>query len=281
MKSSGLRRSSAGMGRTNHKLQAKKKKSSLKSTVVATTTSKDAFFFEEWISDEKSNQATTNDLTWSSEDTGLHIIKEEESMKSPFRCEVDNEPKIKKRFLEYYVTLRASQECLWLPKKLSSPKLVIERAMKYYKSFSERNHSLCGPKLCKEIPCIIQIGGVLACAEFKRLSLNPKFSGWIDNLASLDSTLCVIVNRLVCESDSLVRCWWSSENQCFVLFCHIPATAAIGVQMNEEKAEAIPITDIVVATEEGWEGKQAVKLITKPTPIRPGTQYLPQENHKD
>ncbi len=277
MKSSLLRRSSAGMGRTNHKLQPKQKKSSLKSTVVPVR--KDVFFFEEWIPDEKPDQAT-NDPPRFAADTKLHIIKEEESVGSCHRWEVDDEEEIKKRFLEYYVTMRASEECLLLPKKLSSPKLVIESALKYYNSFSERNHSLCGPKLCNEIPCIIQIGGVLACIEFERLSLNPKFSKWIDNLADLDSALCVIVNQLVRESDSLVRCWWSSENQCFVLFCHITITA-IGVQMNEEKAEAIPTMDIGMSTEGEEKEAQPVRVVVKPIPIRPCTQFLPQENHKD
>ncbi len=260
MHNSPLRRSSAGMGRTNHKLQPKKKKSSLKSGGLAP--SKDAFFFEEWMPGEKSDQAT-NDPAWSPTDTELHIIEEEESTKSPFRREVDNEPKIKKRFLEYYVTMRASEECPLFPEKCSV--LVIEGVLKYYNSFSERNYSLCSG-LSWEIPCIIQIGGILACTEFERLSLNPKFSKWIDNLTDFDSVLCVIVNQLVRESNSLVRCWWSSENQCFVLFCHITIKG-------EKKKQAVEIVKPIPIRP---------RVITvKTIPIRPCTQYLPEEGHKD
>ena len=254
MQNSPLRRSSAGMGR-------KKKEKSLKSTTAAA--GKD-IFFEEWMPDDNvsSEQGTKNPL-WSAADTELQVIKEESGPPS--------EANIKNRFLEYYVTMQASGECLLLPGKLSasSPKLVIERTLKYYNSFCKQNYSLCG-NLPWEIPCIIQLGGVLACAEFERLSLNPKFSKWIDNLTDLDSALCIIANQLVRESNSLVRCWWSPQNQCFVLFCHIT---------NPVIPKAIPTSDVGMVTE--GEDKQVVVLV-KPIPVRRRVvtvKHLPIHHH--
>ncbi len=248
MQNSPLRRSSAGMGRK------KKTKNSLEHTAAAAGAASEDIFFEEWMSDE--TEQGTKDPLWSAADTELQVIKEESGPPS--------EAEIKNRFLEYYVTMQASAECLLLPGKLSaaaaasSPKLIVARALKYYNSFCKQNYSLCG-NLPLEIPCIIQLGGVLACAEFERLSLNPKFSKWIDNLTDLDSALCIIANQLVRESNSLVRCWWSPQNQCFVLFCHIT---------NPAIPEAIPTTtDVGMITEEEEE-KQAVVLVVKPIPVR-------------
>ena len=214
-----LRRSSAGIGRGNQPI---KNESPLKISTIA----KD-IFFDEWMpeKDEKPSVIYNPELQ--------EIQEERESQAWSADNTNQNEKKIKQRFLEYYVTLQASKDCLFLPiKKLSSPTIVIENALKYYNAFSKKNYSLCGSQ-CK-IPCIIQIGGVLACAEFERLSLNPNFSKWIVDLTDLTSGLCVIANKLASESNFLVRCWWSSENQCFVLFCRI-TTISQAIEIVEEK----------------------------------------------
>ncbi len=252
MQNSPLRRSSAGMGR-------KKKMNSSPEYPTA-----GPGFFEEWMSDE-TDQASKNPV-WSAADTELEVIKEESHSPS--------EANIKNRFLEYYVTMQASAECLLLPGKFSaasaSPKFVVARALKYYNSFCKQNYALCG-NLSWEIPCIIQIGGVLACAEFERLSLNPKFSKWIDNLTDLDSALCVIANQLVRESDSLVRCWWSPQNQCFVLFCRIT---------NPAIPEEVPTSVVAMAAATERDEKQDVLLVVRPIPVRYNGQQQQQQQQQ-
>ncbi len=267
----GLRRSSAGMGRT--KKRSEKKKSPLKFSSTPTVISQD-MFFEEWMEESKLKK------------NGLCTIEEEEKEEAAndgaetTNCEVETEP-TNKQLEGYYVALKHWEEYLCLPGTgtkdvLLSRKTIFKEAMAFYKSTCQRSYAVCGTVY--KVPCVIQIVGVLACAEFQRLSLNPEVSSWIYNLSDLDSTLCLLVNTLAQESGCVVRCWWNAADQCFVLFCPITTISATGVQMNEET----PTKDIGMSTGEG-EVKEAqpAKLVVKPIPVRPCTQFLPQENHKD
>ena len=133
--------------------------------------------------------------------------------------------------------------CPVLTQFFHSRDALVDAAIRHYQQTSRRSKRICGPKY--QSPCVIRFGGEVACAELQRLGLSKPFDSgspfWLEDedLANLDSTLCIVANKLAAVSEHTVRCWWDNERDMFVLFANTraPEPQGSGGSDSDEKEE--------------------------------------------
>jgi len=136
------------------------------------------------------------------------------------------------------------ERCPILTRSCNSRQELICEAERVYLESSRRIKAICGSTY--PAPCIIRLGGEIASSEFYRLC--PKGKGgfrsdrsfWLPDteLADLDSTLCMVVNKLAQLSQDHVRCWWDDHKLFFVLFTPpLMNLDEISLQKKEEDLE--------------------------------------------
>lgn len=93
-----------------------------------------------------------------------------------------------------------------------------------YAESHKKNVDMCGRTYAP--PSVVLIGGEVALAEMVRLGTSRFQRGvdarsfWLENeeLTDLDSTLCLIINKLSEISGEQVHCYWNVKEYAFVIF---------------------------------------------------------------
>lgn len=229
-----LRQSSSGMGRGKKRGLKKKKKVNVKPLTGPE-------FFEEWLPEDDDVIITDGD-NQREED---HETTQDQAKRRQAKITRD---KLRQRLLLTYKILKkkaalyqeehkteiettTTQEdgkeadrnsCPLLTRHVKSMQDLVEQAVAVYRSSCSRTSRLCGDKY--SCPCVMLLGGEVACAEISRLHSRcynfDKDSAWLQDqdLSDLDSTLCMVVNKLAAVSQREVHCWWNAPDFLFVVF---------------------------------------------------------------
>lgn len=163
-----------------------------------------AMFFEEWL--PKDDGSEENHETAQDRDNRM-------------QNETKAEYRLHQRLLLMYQVLKGlpgSNLLLTQRQDVKSREDLVKRAEKVYQTACKSNERLCGDKY--SCPCIMQLGGEVACAELSRL--HTRFDEWLRDrdLADPDSTLCLVAHKLTSISGRRVHCIWDSMDSVFVLF---------------------------------------------------------------